>query len=57
MGDRTIEACGTVWFEDVTNNFKAVIIIGTYQISGWWNKKESGKRDEIVGIIYESVPH
>jgi hypothetical protein len=30
MGDRTIEAQGSVFFEDVTNNVKAVIIFSTY---------------------------
>jgi hypothetical protein len=56
MGDRTIEATGSVWFEDVTNNFKAVIIVGTYSKTGFWRKTESGKRDEFVGLIYESLP-
>lgn len=30
MGDRTIETVGNVFFEDLTNNYKAVIILGTY---------------------------
>lgn len=57
MGDRTIEATGTVWFEDVTNNYKAVIIMSTYSKTGFWTKTESGKRDEYQGLIYESYPH
>ena len=56
MGDRTIEATGNVWFEDVTNNFKAVIILSTYSKSGFWRKTESGKRDEYVGLIYQCTP-
>jgi hypothetical protein len=56
MGDRTIEATGTVWFEDVTNNYKAVIIMSTYSKKGFWTKTESGKRDELTGLIYQSVP-
>jgi hypothetical protein len=52
MGDRTIEATGNVWFEDVTNNFKGVIILSTYSKSGFWRKTETGKRDEYVGLIY-----
>ena len=30
MGERTIEATGNVFFEDLTNNYKAVILISTY---------------------------
>ena len=30
MGDRTIEANGNMWFEDITNNYKAIIIMSTY---------------------------
>ncbi len=30
MGDRTIEASGSIVFEDLTNNVKAVVIFSTY---------------------------
>jgi len=56
MGDRTIEATGNVWFEDLTNNRKAVVIFSTYKKDGWWKKTESGKRDEFIGCIYECQP-
>lgn len=58
MGDRTIEACGHIIFEDLTNNRKAVIIFSTYKKSGGWfrSKQESGKKDEFTGIIYNCEP-
>lgn len=52
VGDRTVEADGNIWFEDLTNNRKAAIIFSTYKKSGFWNKKESGIKDEYVGLIY-----
>lgn len=52
MGDRTIEAHGNVFFEDLTNNYKAVIILSTHKKSGFFKKTESGKRDEYIGVIY-----
>lgn len=54
MGERTIEAIGSVVFEDVTNNYKAVIQFSTYKKSGFWKKSETGKKDEFTGIIYKS---
>ena len=56
MGERTIEGAGHIVFEDLTNNFKAVIIFSTYKKSGFWKKTESGKRDEFVGMIYHCDP-
>ena len=53
MGDRTIESVGSVVFEDLTNNRKAVIITNTHKAGGFFSKKESGRKDEITGIIYE----
>jgi hypothetical protein len=52
MGDRTIESSGNVYFEDLTNNYKAVIVLSTYKKSGIFKKSESGKRDEYIGTIY-----
>lgn len=52
MGDRTIEACGSVFFEDLTNNVKACLIMSTYEKKGFFRKSESGMKDEFVGIIY-----
>lgn len=56
MGDRTIEACGHIIFEDLTNNRKAVIIFSTYKKTGFWRKSESGRKDEYSGIIYQCEP-
>ena len=56
MGDRTIEATGSITFEDVTNNRKAAVIFSTYKKSGFWKKKESGRKDEYVGLIYQCEP-
>ena len=56
MGDRNIEATGHVVFEDLTNNYKAVLIMSTYEKSGFFRKSESGKKDEYLGVIYESEP-
>jgi hypothetical protein len=54
MGDRNIEVIGNTFVEDLTNNFKAVIIFSTYKKSGFFKKSVSGKKDEFVGIIYHS---
>jgi hypothetical protein len=56
MGDRTIEAAGSITFEDLTNNVKAVIIFSTYKQTGFFKKSESGKRDEYIGLIYHCEP-
>jgi len=42
MGERTVEADGSIQFEDLTNNRKAVVMFSTYKKSGFWNKKEIG---------------
>lgn len=56
MGDRTIEATGSVFFEDLTNNRKAAVIFSTYKKSGFFKKKESGRKDEYTGVIYHCDP-
>ena len=56
MGDRTIEAAGNAFFEDVTNNYKAMIVFSTYKKTGFWSTTESGRRDEYRGIIYKCRP-
>jgi hypothetical protein len=56
MGDRTVEADGSIQFEDLTNNRKAVIMFSTYKKSGFWNKKESGQKDHFTGLIYDCKP-
>jgi hypothetical protein len=52
MGERTIEAHGSIFFEDVTNNRKAVIIFSTLKKSGFWKKTSTGRIDDYTGIIY-----
>ena len=56
MGERTIEATGNVYFEDLTNNYKAVVILGTYTSTGWIKKTISGSKDEYKGMLYECEP-
>ena len=56
MGERSIEATGNVFFEDLTNNYKAVVILGTYHSSGFFKKTVSGSKDEYKGLIYECEP-
>lgn len=56
MGDRTVEATGSITFEDLTNNVKAVIVFSTYKESGFWTKTKTGKKDEFTGLIYEAQP-
>ena len=56
MGDRTLEIIGTMMFEDLTNNVKAVIMFNTFKRSGWWTVVESGRKDEFNGIIYKTHP-
>lgn len=52
MGDRTIEADGSIVFEDATNNLKCIIIFSTYKKSGLFKKTESGCKDHYNGLIY-----
>ena len=56
MGERSVEAVGNVIAEDITNNFKAVIIISTYKKQGFFKKTVTGRKDEYYGIIYHSIP-
>ena len=56
MGERSIEATGNVFFEDLTNNYKAVVILGTYQSTGFFKKTVSGSKDEYKGLLYECEP-
>ena len=53
MGDRTIEATGSMLLEDLTNNVKAIIIFSTFKKSGFFKKTVSGKKDEYRGVIYQ----
>ena len=55
MGERTIETVGSCTFEDLTNNRKAVILMNTFKPKGWLGKSKSGKKDEVIGMVYEST--
>jgi hypothetical protein len=55
MGDRTIEGIGNMVFEDLTNNYKCVLLFNTYKKSGFWRTVETGKKDEFHGIIYKTA--
>jgi len=54
MGERTIETVGSCTFEDLTNNRKAVLLMGTFKNTGWVRSTHTGSKDEIYGIIYDS---
>ena len=56
MGERTIEATGNIFFEDLTNNRKAVVVFSTYKKSGFFTTTETGSRDEFTGVIYDCEP-
>lgn len=52
-GSRTVEPCGNLIFEDLSENRRGVIIMGTYKKEGFWTVVESGAKDEIEGVIYK----
>ena len=56
MGDRTIELTGNLYFEDIANNLKAVVIASTYKKTGFFKKKQSGNKDVFTGVIYKCQP-
>lgn len=55
-GERTVEAYKNMYFEDVTNNVKAVIAFSTFETKGLLKKKSKGVRDEFYGMIYQCKP-
>lgn len=52
MGDRTIEAVSSIVFEDLANQLRAVVPLGTFKSSGIFTKTVSGSRTDMEGIIY-----
>ena len=42
-------------FEDLTNNLKAVLAFNTYKKTGYWHVTESGRKDEVMGVIYRTA--
>lgn len=55
MGERSVETIGTCFFEDLTNNRKAVVQLSTHKKTGWIRSTYTGLKDGIEGIIYEST--
>ena len=55
MGDRSVEPIGSIHFEDLTNNRKAVVIMNTFKKTGWIRSTYSGSKDECQGVIYDST--
>lgn len=55
-GERTVEAYKNMYFEDLTNNVKAIIVFSTLESKGLMKKKTKGCRDEFKGIIYQCKP-
>ena len=53
MGERTIECVGSLVFQDLKNNIKAVVQLGTFKETGFWTKTQSGSKTGIEGIIYK----
>jgi len=53
MGDRVIEACGSLVFQDLKNHMKAVVVLGTFKESGFWTKTQTGSKSGIEGFIYK----
>ena len=54
MGERSIEAYGTVVYEDLTHGLRAIVTFSTHVKSGYVFRSTSGCKDEIVGTIYQS---
>jgi len=56
MGERTIEAVGSLVFEDMANQLRGVITLGTFKSSGFFSKAQSGSKTDFTGIIYKVKP-
>ena len=54
MGERTIEALGSICFEDIKSGLKAVVTMSTLQKTGWIKSSTTGSKDEFTGCIYQS---
>ena len=52
MGERTIEAVGSIVFEDLANRLRAVVKLGTFTQSGFFSKTSTGSRSDYEGVIY-----
>ena len=56
MGERTIEAVGSIVFEDLANHLRAVVVLGTFKSSGFFSKSTSGSKSDYTGVIYQAKP-
>lgn len=54
-GDRVLEGTGTLCFQDMTNNLKAVILMNTYKEKGMFNKSVTGSKTGFEGVIYKVI--
>jgi len=55
-GERTLEAYKNMYYEDLTNNIKAVVTFSTHESKGLLKKKSKGCRDELYGLVYQCKP-
>ena len=53
MGERTIEGVGSIAYEDLSNQLKAVIVLGTYKAGGFFSGKASGSKTDFEGVLYK----
>lgn len=56
MGERTIDCTGSILFEDLRNQLRAVVVLGTFKSSGFFSKTQSGSRSDYTGTIYKIKP-
>lgn len=52
-GERTIDIVGSQVYHDLTNGIRAVVVLSTYKEEGMFNKKVSGSRSGLEGMIYK----
>ncbi len=46
VGERTIEGVGSIVFEDMANQLRAVVVLGTFKSSGFFSKTSSGSKSD-----------
>lgn len=56
MGTRTIDGVGSLMFEDMANQLRGVIILGTFKSSGFFSKTSTGSKTDFTGLIYKVKP-
>ena len=54
MNERTIEALGSIVFEDIKSGVKAIVTMSTLTKAGWLpgSRSQSGSKDHFAGVIY-----